>query len=97
MNTTIEKSISSERVALKAMFPSGGWFSFSASRAGSTIGYNTKNAAQGRERQAILSAFARPQRGESAAQLLGRIEAFVRGVSSTTELCAAIKSSTIQL
>lgn len=97
MTTIIHKAIGPERVAIKAMFPSGGWFSFSATTAGSTIGFNANSPAQARERKRVLSGFARPLRGETATQHIGRIEAFVRGVNSTTELCAAIKGSNIRL
>lgn len=96
--TIIKKSITHDRLAIAATFPSGSGFKFSITRNGYSIGYaDAKNPADRAERKAVLSDFVKLRDGETNAQRMGRVEAFLRGVSSTEELVVAIKGSVIKL
>lgn len=97
-STFIRKAIHPYRLELAAAFASGGFFRFAATKAGTAYGFNeAKRAADRPARRETLARFVARQPGEDDLQRLARLEAFVRGVSSTTELCAAIKGSTIKL
>jgi hypothetical protein len=96
--TLIRKAIAPGRIELAAAFASGGFFRFCCTTSGTGYGFNEASRAADRPaRRETLARFVARQPGEDDLQRLARIEAFVRGVSSTTELCAAVNGSTIKL
>lgn len=96
--TQIQKKITADSLEIIALFPSGSAFRFASTPAGFGIGYvQAKTPAKEKERRAALDDFCKPLAGENRLQHAQRIEAFLRGSASTTELVAAIQNRNLKL
>jgi len=94
----INKCVTPDRIAIVARFPSGSTFLFSITRNGHSVGYSdARNPKDSADRKLTLTSFVEAIPGETNAQRMGRVEAFLRGVRSTTELVKAIKGSRVKI